>query len=536
MRRRPAASLLATLIVLTLVAPASAADRARRSTPDAEPPARSRRHRSNPTPDAHAPNPRRAAPVARRRRPRPLSSLSHRLPRRRLQHPTPVVPTHAAAAERRPRRHRPVHRRAKPGIETVHGRQPDRGACRLPRRSHVLARDPRLHGQARRRPAARAPHRPERRRRRARRDHPPRGADDPDRRQRGSAARLSTVAKIDGLDERVDADVAIVDTGIAPHPDLNVAGGYNCSTLGPHGLARRLRPRHARRRHGRRDRQRHRRRRRRAGRPPLGGQDPQRRRLRAASPGTSAASTGSPPSATRTTQPAAVRGREHERREVGQRRRATAAPRTRTSSTRRSAGSSPAASRSSRRRPTTARSAAHRVPAAYNEVITVSALADTDGKPGGLGGNRCFSWGTYDNDDTFADFSNYGRDVDLIAPGKCIWSTMPGPATATSSGTSMAAPHVTGAVALVKASRPYADPGRGQGGAPVPRHPRLEDLDRPGLDPREAARRLAARPARRLRRSRPRRPAAVGRGRRRGRGPGHARRAARPSSSGSSSR
>src|SRR3954469_21008281 len=28
----------------------------------------------------------------------------------------------------------------------------------------------------------------------------------------------------------VDADVAIVDTGIGTHPDLNVAGGYNCST------------------------------------------------------------------------------------------------------------------------------------------------------------------------------------------------------------------------------------------------------------------------------------------------------------------
>ena len=59
-----------------------------------------------------------------------------------------------------------------------------------------------------------------------------------------------------------------------------------------------------------------------------------------------------------------------------------------------------------------------RVPAAYNEVITVSALADTDGKPGGLGGNRCWSWGGYDVDDTFADFSNYGPDVDLIAPGQ----------------------------------------------------------------------------------------------------------------------
>src|SRR5204862_7602250 len=103
-----------------------------------------------------------------------------------------------------------------------------------------------------------------------------------------------------------------------------------------------------------------------------------------------------------------------------------------------------------------ASSAAARVPASYNEVITVSALADTDGKPGGLGGNRCYSWGTYDRDDTFADFSNYGADVDIIAPGKCIWSTIPGPNYKYMSGTSMAAPAVTGAVALYKASRPKA--------------------------------------------------------------------------------
>jgi subtilisin len=105
-------------------------------------------------------------------------------------------------------------------------------------------------------------------------------------------------------------------------------------------------------------------------------------------------------------------------------------------------------------------SATKRVPAAYNEVITVSALADTDGKAGGLGGNGCWSWGTYDKDDTFADFSNYGFDVDLMASGKCIWSTLPGDRYGYSSGTSMAAPAVAGAVALYKASRPTATPAQ----------------------------------------------------------------------------
>ena len=102
--------------------------------------------------------------------------------------------------------------------------------------------------------------------------------------------------------------------------------------------------------------------------------------------------------------------------------------------------------------------AANMIPANYNEVITVSALADTDGKPGGLGGNACYSWSSYDRDDTFADFSNYGSDVDLIAPGKCVWSTIPGSRYGSLSGTSMATPHVTGAVALFKASRPLATP------------------------------------------------------------------------------
>jgi subtilisin family serine protease len=99
---------------------------------------------------------------------------------------------------------------------------------------------------------------------------------------------------------------------------------------------------------------------------------------------------------------------------------------------------------------------ANHVPAAYDEVITVSALADFNGLPGGGAAATCRS----DVDDTLAAFSNYGSDVDLIAPGVCIASTWKGGGYNTISGTSMASPHVAGGAALYVAKNPSASPAQ----------------------------------------------------------------------------
>lgn len=77
-------------------------------------------------------------------------------------------------------------------------------------------------------------------------------------------------------------------------------------------------------------------------------------------------------------------------------------------------------------------------PAAFDPVIAVSAT---------------------DSSDWITDFSNYGDYIDLAAPGVNIYSTFPGSSYYSLTGTSMAAPIVSGTAALVLSKNPLLTRG-----------------------------------------------------------------------------
>jgi subtilisin family serine protease len=90
-------------------------------------------------------------------------------------------------------------------------------------------------------------------------------------------------------------------------------------------------------------------------------------------------------------------------------------------------------------------------PAKFGQAITVSNFVDSDGKCGGKG--KITHRGS---DDFLANNSNYGIAIDISAPGVNVLYTSNNGSYVVYSGTSMAAPYVSGAAALYKSFNPQS--------------------------------------------------------------------------------
>ena len=84
--------------------------------------------------------------------------------------------------------------------------------------------------------------------------------------------------------------------------------------------------------------------------------------------------------------------------------------------------------------------------------------AGNDSHPAAVGRPGCistaFTVGATNDDDTIAGFSNRGTLLDVFAPGSSIDSSVPDDAYGSKGGTSMAAPHVAGALAVLRENNP----------------------------------------------------------------------------------
>ncbi|MDK2931786.1 MAG: serine protease [Bacillota bacterium] len=117
---------------------------------------------------------------------------------------------------------------------------------------------------------------------------------------------------------------------------------------------------------------------------------------------------------------------------------------------------------------------------AYNKGVTMVAAAGNDGEPWvayPARDPRVIAVGAVGPDLARATWSNYGSEVDVVAPGADILSTWPTNSFANASGTSMATPHVAGLAALMIASGV-----RGPAAVAKALHETAMDLGSPGRD------------------------------------------------------